>query len=83
MIVNSMGEKMRATWTTIGDTDILIETMDDGLDIVGNTQRGRLTETTGITEDVKEPYDEVKSVIRGIASDIGMKLDSVSAVARP
>ena len=74
---------MRATWTTIGDTDILIETMDDGLDIVGNTQRGRLTETTGITEDVKEPYDEVKSVIRGIASDIGMKLDSVSAVARP
>jgi len=78
---------MHASWTTIGNNDVLIETMDDDLKIDEDSKpdrsTGRQTEITGVTEDIKDAYGSVKLIIKDISADIGTQLESISAASRP
>jgi len=74
---------MKAVKETIGNTSVLIQTMDEKLEIIGATPKGPDIVDTGIAEDVKEAYAKAKMVIRGIAEDLGAELGNIRTDVRP
>ncbi len=74
---------MKVIRETIGTTTVLIQTMDDELEIIGEEQEGRATQPTGIEDKLKEAYAKTRSVIKDIAEDIGTELVALNAAARP
>jgi hypothetical protein len=73
--------RMKAIKETIGNTFVLIQTMDEKLDVIGVTQEGPDIVDTGIEEELKEAY--AKAIIKGIAEDIGAELNTFQAETRP
>jgi hypothetical protein len=74
---------MKAVQTKIGSAAVLIEMTDEPLEIYGQTQEGRKTQTTGVADQLKDSYDKAKTVIKEIAEDIGQQLTILSAGSRP
>ena len=74
---------MQAIRETVGNATILIQTMDDDLRIIGETQDIRSTDLTGIEDQMKVAYTRVKSFIKEIAEDIGTELKDIRTSARP
>ena len=74
---------MKAVKETIGDTLVLIQTMDESPEIVGGTDEGPDIVDTGIEEELKEAYAKAKAVIKGIAEDIGGGLNALQVETRP
>lgn len=74
---------MKAVKETIGNTSVLIQTMDESPEIVGGADEGPDIVDTGIEEELKEAYAKAKAVIKGIAEDIGRGLNTLQAEARP
>lgn len=75
---------MRAVSTTIGDTEVLIEALEDELEILGAVRGGRATQTTGVVEDeLRHAYEKAKSTIKEMAQDIGQELRQLTTTARP
>jgi hypothetical protein len=74
---------MKAVKETIGNTSVLIQTMDEELEVIGAPQEGPDIVDTGIEEEIKEAYAKAKAVIKGIAEDIGTELNTLQAEARP
>lgn len=74
---------MKAVQTKIGSTDIAIEMTDEPLEIYGQSQEGRRTQTTGVADQLKDSYDKAKTVIKEIAEDIGQHLTTVRTGSRP
>ena len=63
---------MRAIRTNIGNAEVLIETMQENIEILNKTETGRATRTTSISEDMVKAYEGAKTVIKEIATDIGL-----------
>lgn len=72
---------MRVIQEEIGETTVLIQTIDDELQVVGD--EGRATRATGIDESVKKVYKKLKSAITGIAKDISTDMRRIGAEDRP
>jgi hypothetical protein len=78
-------KSMKAAQTKVGNSDILIEMIDDVdvLEIVGGKAGERLTVKTGIAEQLSEAYGKAKTAIKEIAEDMGQELHRLTATARP
>ena len=74
---------MKAVKETIGNTSVLIQTMEETPEIVGEAGEGPDIVDTGIGEELKEVYAKAKAVIKGIAEDIGTGFNTLQAEARP
>lgn len=74
---------MQAVRTSIGDTEVLIEAIDENVEVLGAPAGGRATRTTGITDDLRQAYAKAKTVIAEIADDISKEMQDVSAASRP
>lgn len=74
---------MRAIRTKIGTADILVETIDDPLEVIGQTGSERLTETTGVVDQLKDAYGKAKTTIKEIAQDVGQDLVHLGGDNRP
>ena len=74
---------MKAVKETIGNTSILIQTMDEELEVIGTKEGGPDIVDTGIEDKLKEAYGKAKSVIKSIAEDIGDELNSLQINKRP
>lgn len=74
---------MKVIKESIGNTTVLIQTIEEDLLVVGKSQGGRATQLTGITDNVKAAYSNTKSLIKSIAEDIGNELESIQGMARP
>lgn len=74
---------MQVVRTNIGETDIFIELLDDTLEVVGEEQYGRQTDTTSVSESLYQVYSTAKSVIRTIADDIGKEMNTIDPSSRP
>ncbi len=72
---------MRVARTTIGDADVLIETVSDELDVVGGGAK-RQTQLTGIDDTLKDAYDRARHVIKMIAQDVASDLKDVLATSK-
>jgi len=62
---------MRAIRTRVGKSEVLIGTIDEDLEIMGEDRATRKTQTTGLTEAIEDAYGKAKSAIKAIARDIG------------
>ena len=74
---------MKAVKETIGNTSVLIQTMEETPEIVVGAEKGPDIVDTEIGEELKEVYAKAKAVIKGIAEDIGTGLNALQADARP
>ena len=74
---------MKAVRETIGNTSVLIQTMDEKLEVLGAPQEGPDIVDTGIEEKIKEAYARAKGVISGIAEDMGAELGNIRSDVRP
>ena len=74
---------MQTVRTSIGDAEVLIETLDNEVEVLGAPGGARATQTTGITDDLRKAYGQAKSVIREIAQDVGQEVHQLTAVTRP
>ena len=72
---------MQVIRETIGDTTVLIQTIDEELVIVG--QAGRAIRPTGLDDGVKEIYKKIKSTITGISKDISTDMRRIGVADRP
>ena len=70
----------------IGDTDVLIQTIEKEYINSGSTKgiipTGKETKETGIEENIQGAYSKAKSLIKNIAEDLGRELDSVRETAQ-
>ena len=73
---------MKAIKETVGNATIVIQTMDEKVELIGE-ESGRATQLTSIKEQIKDAYSQVKSAIREIANDIGIELKAIDSAARP
>ncbi len=67
----------------IGETHVLIETMDAEMEVIGAPPTRRNTKEVSISSEVEDAYRKAKSVIRSIAEDIGDDMGRVAEAARP
>ncbi len=74
---------MKVVKEQVGDTAILIQTMDDSLDVINESQDGPNIVDTSIDERVRDVYAKAKAIIRSVAEDIGGELASIRTDARP
>ena len=74
---------MKTVKETIGNTSVLIQTMDEELEVINADQEGPDIVDTGIEEEMKEAYAKAKSVIKGLAEDMGNELGNIQRDARP
>lgn len=74
---------MKAVQETIGNSTVLIQTLDDELEVLNADQGGPDLVDTGIEEKLQEAYAKAKSVIKNIAEDIGGGLNTLNAETRP
>ncbi len=72
---------MKAVQGTIGNTAVLIQTIDQELEIFNPDQENLVLVDTGIGDEMKDVYKNAKAIIRGIAEDFGKELDSTREVA--
>ncbi len=72
---------MPAIKDTIGNTEILIQTVD--IEVIGEDEDEFGTMTTSIEpEDIKNVYTRAKSVIQTIAEDIGTEMNKMGQEVR-
>ncbi|HKQ52331.1 MAG TPA: CU044_2847 family protein [Pyrinomonadaceae bacterium] len=74
---------MKVIKETIGGAEIFIQTLDDGLVVLGDAQQGRATQVTGIQDGLKEAYQRARAVIKEIAQDMGAELKNIAGLACP
>lgn len=74
---------MQTVSTSIGGTEVLIEALGDDVEILGAPRPARATQTTGITDDMRQAYAKAKAVIAEIANDVGEDMHRVAAACRP
>jgi|SRR5580704_11642607 hypothetical protein len=74
---------MQAVRTSIGGTEVLIESMDNEVEVLGGPPGERATQTTSLADDLRRSYAQAKAVIREIAADVGDEVHKVTAAARP
>ena len=74
---------MKVIAETIGSTTVLIQTMDDELEIIGEERGGRATQLTGVEDKLMEAYARTRTMIKSVAEDIGTELAELNAAARP
>ncbi len=73
---------MKAITDKIGNVTVLIQSLDDGLDVVDNGSEPAIIETS-IPERVVSIYSEIKSTITNIADDIGSELNKLGKKTKP
>lgn len=64
--------------TSVGKQAVLIETVEEGMEIIG-AQRERQTQPTAIEDTLGEAYERVKEVITTIATDFSENLKELIA----
>jgi hypothetical protein len=74
---------MRTVRTTIGNTEVLIEAIDENVEVLGPPAGGRATRPTSITDDLQKAYGKAKAIIAEIAEDISKEIHEVSSASRP
>jgi len=67
----------------VGNTFILIQTIDDDLEIIGEEKGGRATQLTGIEDRILNAYGQTRTAIKEFAQDIGAELAKIPPSARP
>jgi hypothetical protein len=74
---------MKAVLAAIGGAEVLIEVLDDEVEVLGAVRPGRATQTTGVTEDLRQAYAKAKLAISEMAKDMGQELRQLAAATRP
>lgn len=74
---------MKAIKETIGNTTIIIQTLEDDLEIIGGDHIGRDTQLTSTEDQLKDAYGKVKAMINVIAEDMGTQLRDIQSRVGP
>lgn len=74
---------MEAIRQTVGNIDVLIETLESDLDVVADNRPVRRTVETGIEDQLEEAYAQAKTLMANIATDIGTEIEQLTDTARP
>lgn len=74
---------MKVIKETIGNVNILIQTMDNDLEVINETQEGPAIIDTSIEDKLQEIYTKAKLVIRNMAEGIGSELVKIAPLPRP
>ncbi len=72
---------MIAARTSLNNKEILIETLGEQVELVGQAA-GRQTEVTGIEDNLRDAYERAKQMIGGIASDFAASFKEKLATAQ-
>ncbi|CAK8716679.1 hypothetical protein GCAAIG_06085 [Candidatus Electronema halotolerans] len=72
---------MKAIQETIGNTQVLIQAMDNEVEVLNSENDGPALVNTGIEDDIKDVYRKAKAAIKNIAEDLGQEFDSIRKTA--
>ena len=73
---------MKVIKETIGNTTIVIQTIDESLEVLGE-ENGRATQLTGVGDKIEGAYAKAKTAIKEIAADIGAELKAIEEMDKP
>lgn len=65
---------MKLFQETIGDSTVMIQTMNCDVEVLNEIQNGPKIVDTGIEDEIKKSYQNLKTVIKDIAEDVGSEL---------
>lgn len=68
---------MKAVQETIGNTQVLIQAMDNRIEVLNSKDDGPALVNHGIKDDIKDVYRKAKAAIKDIAEDLGQEFDSI------
>lgn len=74
---------MKVIQETVGDTTVLIQSLDEELEVIDISDGGRATQVTGVKEEVRDIYKKLKSAITDIAKDISTDMRRIGVEDRP
>jgi hypothetical protein len=74
---------MKAVKTDIGEMTVMIETMSEPIEVVGDAGPGRRTVETGLASDLRDAYTGAKEVIAKMTTDLGDQMNSLPSISAP
>ena len=66
---------MKVIQERIGDSDVLIQAMDNELEVINAENDGPALVPTGIKEDIQDAYAKARDVIKNVAKDFSNDLN--------
>lgn len=73
---------MKVIRDNVGDVTVLIQTIEDDLEVVGQEKGPAIVETS-ISKKLTSVYSEIKSTITNIAQDVGTELTNIGDKVKP
>lgn len=74
---------MKVIQEKIGNAEVYIQTLDERIDIVGNSGTERATQATSLEDDIRAAYTKIRLVVRDIAADFGAELKTIGGQVNP
>ena len=74
---------MKTISAKAGEVKFYIETVGESVESLDSPSTGRKTIPTGATEGLKDLYEEIKILLKNIASDFGSTLNDINKDHQP